>query len=140
MPEVADVVQLTTDTITNWLANGTLRGFRLGRQWRVVKDDFIEDLAVRHNTTGAELTDPPFNLSLVLADLGEILSTEQVADTLRMTSTTIVNFLANGSLRGFQLGRGWRIVKGELLQDVARHYNTSTAFSSDSDAGDEPGL
>ncbi len=36
----ADALQLTESTITRWLRNGRLRGFKVGKDWRVSTIDF----------------------------------------------------------------------------------------------------
>lgn len=60
--EIATALQFREDTITNWLSAGTLRGFRIGRSWRVVKDELIDDLSARYNTP-APLDSAPAELN-----------------------------------------------------------------------------
>ena len=48
--QIADTLQLTESTITRWLRNGRLRGFKVGRDWRVSPADldaFLEEQANR---------------------------------------------------------------------------------------------
>ena len=48
--QIADALQLTESTITRWLRNGRLRGFKVGRDWRVSPADldaFLEEQANR---------------------------------------------------------------------------------------------
>lgn len=78
------------------------------------------------------------NLAQALQEFGEILTVQEVATALRMREDTITNWLANGQLRGFQIGRAWRVVKRDLLEDIAARYNTgtppATAAGDDADA------
>ncbi len=46
--QIAEALQLTESTITRWLRNGRLRGFKVGKDWRVSKADldaFLEEQA-----------------------------------------------------------------------------------------------
>ncbi len=46
--QIAEALQLTESTITRWLRNGRLRGFKVGKDWRVSPADleaFLEKKA-----------------------------------------------------------------------------------------------
>ena len=46
--QIAEALQLTESTITRWLRNSRLRGFKVGKDWRVSKADldaFLEEQA-----------------------------------------------------------------------------------------------
>ena len=46
--QIAEALQLTESTITRWLRNNRLRGFKVGKDWRVSKADldaFLEEQA-----------------------------------------------------------------------------------------------
>lgn len=46
--QIAEALQLTESTITRWLRNGRLRGFKVGKDWRVSPADleaFLEKQA-----------------------------------------------------------------------------------------------
>ena len=46
--QIAEALQLTESTITRWLRNGRLRGFKVGKDWRVSTADlnaFLEEKA-----------------------------------------------------------------------------------------------
>lgn len=45
--DISKVLGYTEQTVINWLDAKTLRGFRLGRTWRIVKKDFFEDMVPR---------------------------------------------------------------------------------------------
>lgn len=42
--DVATITGLSVGTVTRWLSNGRLRGFRLGSRWRVRRSDLEEFL------------------------------------------------------------------------------------------------
>ena len=45
LEEVADILQVTRRTIYNWIYEGKLKAFKVGRAWRVSKEaleDFIQ--------------------------------------------------------------------------------------------------
>ncbi len=44
--EVAQMLKLDETTILKWLRAGKLRGKKLGKQWRISKDDFKEFTAI----------------------------------------------------------------------------------------------
>ncbi len=46
--EVANRLQMNERTVTQWLRKGLLRGFKIGKEWRVSADDlgtFLENRA-----------------------------------------------------------------------------------------------
>lgn len=47
--QIADALQLNETTITRWLRTGRLRGFKVGKEWRVSSDDFDAFLEKRAN-------------------------------------------------------------------------------------------
>lgn len=59
----------------------------------------------------------------LFADYGEILTTVEVAEVLRMPTLHVAAWLREGTIRGFQLRRQWRIVKRELCEDLAAMSN-----------------
>ncbi len=47
-PQVAERLQVNERTVTQWLRKGHLRGFKIGKEWRVAQRDlqaFLEDSA-----------------------------------------------------------------------------------------------
>lgn len=47
-PQVAEKLQVNERTVTQWLRKGHLRGFKIGKEWRVSSKDldaFLEDSA-----------------------------------------------------------------------------------------------
>ncbi len=49
-PDVAKRLQMNEHTVTQWLRKGHLRGFKIGKEWRVSDvdlDDFLEASANR---------------------------------------------------------------------------------------------
>lgn len=47
-PQVAERLQVNERTVTQWLRKGHLRGFKIGKEWRVAQKDleaFLEDSA-----------------------------------------------------------------------------------------------
>ncbi|MGC4174339.1 helix-turn-helix domain-containing protein [Demequina sp.] len=62
-------------------------------------------------------------LRQLFADHGEILTTADVAKVLGYSNQTIINYINDGEIRGFQLGGRWRLVKEELIEDLASKFN-----------------
>ena len=51
LAQVAAQIQIHETTITRWLRRGYLRGFKLGKTWRIAPSDlrdFLEERANRH--------------------------------------------------------------------------------------------
>jgi excisionase family DNA binding protein len=47
-PQVAERLQINERTVTQWLRKGHLRGFKIGKEWRVAQGDlqaFLEESA-----------------------------------------------------------------------------------------------
>ena len=47
-PQVAERLQVNERTVTQWLRKGHLRGFKIGKEWRIAQRDlqaFLEDSA-----------------------------------------------------------------------------------------------
>lgn len=47
-PQVADQLQVNERTVTQWLRKGHLRGFKIGKEWRIASADleaFLEGSA-----------------------------------------------------------------------------------------------
>jgi excisionase family DNA binding protein len=65
----------------------------------------------------------PTNLDHALARLPSMLAPSEIATALKMTEDTITEWLSQGTLRGYKLGRVWRILKTDLIEDIARRYN-----------------
>ncbi len=47
--QVAERLQLRERTVTSWLRQGFLRGFKLGKEWRVSPEDLRSFLETRVN-------------------------------------------------------------------------------------------
>jgi len=47
-------------------------------------------------------------------ELGSVLTVTEVAEILRMNSTTIYRLVKNGSIPGVKIGGNWRISKASL--------------------------
>ncbi len=60
-PQVAQRLQVNERTVTQWLRRGHLRGFKIGKEWRISSRDleaFLEQSAnvpVRVGPTGAQI-------------------------------------------------------------------------------------
>jgi excisionase family DNA binding protein len=46
----------------------------------------------------------------------EVLTTEEAADLLRVSTKTILALARQGDLPGEKVGRAWRFLRGELLE------------------------
>ena len=48
-PQVAERLQVNERTVTQWLRKGYLRGFKIGKEWRVSAADLASFLEARSN-------------------------------------------------------------------------------------------
>ena len=58
-PQVAERLQVNERTVTQWLRKGHLRGFKIGKEWRVAQRDlqaFLEESANIPSSRGGEKT------------------------------------------------------------------------------------
>ena len=56
VPQVAATLDVTAQTIRNWIERGTLPALRVGRAFRVRREDVDELLARAHATAGVRTT------------------------------------------------------------------------------------
>jgi excisionase family DNA binding protein len=56
--QVADYLQVRTRTVAGWLRKGSLPGIRLGRLWRVRRQELEGFLRLREATAGVRPEDP----------------------------------------------------------------------------------
>ncbi len=63
--QIAEVLQLNERTVTQWLRKGRLRGFKVGKEWRISRVDpnnFLEERANvpprDHRTEQVDSADP----------------------------------------------------------------------------------
>lgn len=64
----------------------------------------------------------------------EVLSAQEVADLLHMTTQAVYNWLGNGTIPGFKVGSGWFILRDELKASLrARHNEPSRKPIHDED-------
>jgi len=63
-----------------------------------------------------------------LAEELQVLTTEEAADLLRVSSKTILALARDGSIPGEKVGRAWRFLRSDLLDHVhgdRRHPSTT---------------
>ena len=53
----------------------------------------------------------------------EVLSAQEVAELLHMTTQAIYNWLGNGTIPGFKVGSGWFILRDELKASLRAGHN-----------------
>lgn len=56
--EVADILRMDKKALYRWLSDGTLPGFKLVGQWRILRDDLAQWLKSGANTPPAPQTPP----------------------------------------------------------------------------------
>jgi excisionase family DNA binding protein len=56
-----------------------------------------------------------------MAEDVEVLTTEEAADLLRVSTKTILALARDGSLPGEKVGRAWRFLRADLLEYVSGH-------------------
>ena len=64
-----------------------------------------------------------------------LLTPAQVADRLQVNERTVTRWLRDCYLRGYKLGKEWRISPEDLQHFVERHSNTPESKSSSSRSG-----
>jgi excisionase family DNA binding protein len=52
--EIAEKLRVDQDTVLRWLKRHELAGYKVGRQWRVSKEDYEKFLAERYNIDSTE--------------------------------------------------------------------------------------
>ncbi|HSR72880.1 MAG TPA: helix-turn-helix domain-containing protein [Kiloniellales bacterium] len=57
-PQVAARLQVNERTVTQWLRKGHLRGFKIGKEWRVALDDLEAFLNASANVPGKRTATP----------------------------------------------------------------------------------
>jgi excisionase family DNA binding protein len=50
-----------------------------------------------------------------MAEVAEVLTTEEAADLLRVSTKTVLALVRRGSLPGEKVGRAWRFLRSDLL-------------------------
>lgn len=68
-----------------------------------------------------------------IADLflrdGEILTVPTLADRLGVHPNTVIEWLRNGKLRGFKVGRQWRMITLNVIEDLRNFTNAGAVIS-----------
>jgi putative molybdopterin biosynthesis protein len=59
---------------------------------------------------------------MVLA-MDKFLTTDEVADKMRVSRNTVIQMIDRGELRATRFGKQWRIREVDLLEYVTRNYN-----------------
>ncbi len=55
-----------------------------------------------------------------------LLTPAQVAERLQVNERTVTRWLRDGYLRGYKLGKEWRVSPGDLQRFIERHSNAPT--------------
>ena len=58
---------------------------------------------------------------MILESLPDIITVKQLAEFLQTSDQTISRFLKNGKLKGFKIGREWRISKEAVTQWIDKN-------------------
>ena len=96
--EVADYLRVGRVTVWRWCKEGTLPAYRVGRNWRIPRDDFLELL----NASYSFETNPIISSILKDDHKGQVLSAS--ADDEEMAkSTQHEEKASNNELRGQEL-------------------------------------
>jgi excisionase family DNA binding protein len=62
----------------------------------------------------------------------KLLTPAQVADRLQIHERTVTRWLRDGYLRGFKLGKEWRIAPADLNAFIEKHANQPLDMASGS--------
>lgn len=60
------------------------------------------------------------------ANQQKLLTTQEVADLLRISRSTIWRWCVSGKLEAVKVGRNWRIPREEIERMLGSHQNQST--------------
>lgn len=64
-----------------------------------------------------------------MAEDVEVLTTEEAAELLRVSTKTILALARDGALPGEKVGRAWRFLHSDLLEYVRGHYRTRAGLA-----------
>jgi excisionase family DNA binding protein len=53
-----------------------------------------------------------------MTDIAEVLTAEEAADLLRVSTKTVLTLARDGNLPGEKVGRAWRFLRSDLLDYV----------------------
>jgi excisionase family DNA binding protein len=53
-----------------------------------------------------------------MTDIAEVLTAEEAADLLRVSTKTVLTLARDGNLPGEKVGRAWRFLRSDLLNYV----------------------
>jgi excisionase family DNA binding protein len=65
-----------------------------------------------------------------MAEDVEVLTAEEAADLLRVSTKTILALARDGSLPGEKVGRAWRFLRADLLEYVRGHHRRRAAAAA----------
>ena len=55
----------------------------------------------------------------------DVLTTEETASLLRVSTKTVLALARRGALPGEKVGRAWRFLRNEVLSYVGGHHNST---------------
>ena len=135
--EVADILNVTEQTVYNLTSKGKLNPTKVGRAVRIKEQElnrFIDDntikpeertepetikkteTAKRDNKKNGETDKRSAVNQLSFSDnqKEEVLSTKEVANIFDVTPRAVQTWLNDGKLQGFKKGRGWKVTRQEV--------------------------
>ncbi len=95
MAEVAEVLGVHRNTVTDMIEAGAIRARRAGTKWIVPKSAMQEFLDGR---------DKP----------ARVYSAQEIADVLALHVNTVAKLLQDGTIRARKLGKNWKIPLSSL--------------------------
>ncbi|MCF8002271.1 MAG: helix-turn-helix domain-containing protein [Halanaerobiales bacterium] len=135
--EVADILNVTEQTVYNLTSKGKLNPTKVGRAVRIKKQElnrFIDDNTIKpeertepetvQKTETAKKDNKKGETDKRLAvnqlffsednQKEEVLSTKEVAKIFDVTPRAVQTWLNDGKLQGFKKGRGWKVTRQEV--------------------------
>src|SRR5437870_1768152 len=106
--DVAEYFKCSTRKVHRLVANGQLRGFKIGNQRRFKGDEILRFIEGRDE--GVEM---PFVAPSVQPD--RLYSLREVAVILQIPTNEVAHWLRAGRLPGFRVGMEWRCWGHDLL-------------------------
>ena len=103
--QVAEILQVTEQTIYNLMSRGELEKVKVGRASRIKEKDLMEYI---EENTDIEATNRPKNQNKPEKGV-EYITTKEAAGRLNKSLRTIQRYLKHGKLDGYKDGQEWRI-------------------------------
>ena len=120
--EVSELLKIRDAQVRNLLRLGIIKGFKVGKYWRVAKKE-IDKLVEGVNNPAPDLvgtlkkqgkdrgTERKYNTAV---EIEKAYTSREVAEILMIPESQIRKLIRRGYLNGFKEGRNWKIPESEV--------------------------